>query len=165
MNTRPSKFLTRATASPCSSSSRARAKPLADVETKLNPGHLQDLGNHIALAKIDLSVPRFKTTASFDAADALQKLGLKSAFTGDADFSLITADKRLQLSAVFHKTWISVDEEGTEAAAASAVAAIEKGFGGPPPDKITLNRPFLWMILEPNSRLILFMGRITDPTK
>jgi serpin B len=96
---------------------------------------------------------------------------MKTAFDPNAaDFSGMTGDKSLVISAAIHKAYIDVDENGTEAAAATAVVmematAMPPQFAPPPPIIFTADHPFLFLIRENASGAILFMGRVTDPTK
>ena len=121
---------------------------------------------------VDLYLPKFKfEPPTIALADKLQALGMKSAFDvpkGSANFERIAPrkpDDYLAISEVFHKTFIAVDEKGTEAAAATAatftVAGIEKP--PPPPIKVKVDRPFLYAIQHVPSGACLFIGRVTDP--
>jgi serpin B len=94
-------------------------------------------------------------------------MGMKRAFTSDADFSKMakakTADEKIQISEVFHKAFVKVDEDGTEAAAATAVTA---RAGAAAPSKVfevKADHPFLFFIRDEPTGLILFMGRVSDP--
>jgi serpin B len=105
-------------------------------------------------------VPRFKFDYERSLADDLKHMGLNIAFTDQADFSGIsTVD--LQISDVIHKTYISVNEEGTEAAAVTAVVFEITSIG--PPSEITFDRPFLFVITENSSKSILFIGKVAEP--
>ena len=73
-------------------------------------------------------------------------------------------DDRISLSKVLHKAYVRVDEEGTEAAAATAVLAVGAGAPPPPPVTFTADHPFLWLIVDKPSGLILFIGRVASPT-
>jgi serpin B len=114
---------------------------------------------------IDLSLPRFRVNASFSLADTLQQLGVRTAFTGAANFSGITQDEQLSISAVVHKAYIDVGEEGTEAAAATAVIIRQLTLTRKPQPDVTLvvDRPFLFAIVETDSGLPLFLGQFTRP--
>jgi serpin B len=95
---------------------------------------------------------------------------LKAAFNpGAADFSSITGDKSLSISAAIHKAYIDVDENGTEAAAATAVVMVATAMAPrnppPPPIVFTADHPFLFLIRDNATGSILFLGRVTDPTK
>jgi serpin B len=110
-------------------------------------------------------MPRFKTTSSFNLNEVLKSMGMTEAFSMDADFSGMTGNKELYLSAVLHKAYVDVNEEGTEAAAATAAVMTLKGR---PPEKRVVFRadhPFVFIIRDNSTDSILFMGRVTDPTK
>jgi len=111
--------------------------------------------------EIDLYLPRFKMTSSFALKDVLVKMGIVDAFSlTTADFSGMNGKKDLYISAVIHKAFVDVNEEGTEAAAATAVVMT----GGM---RITpifrTDRPFLFLIRHNPTGAILFMGRVTEP--
>jgi serpin B len=110
---------------------------------------------------IHLEIPRFKTTGEFELAEILAKMGMPSAF-GAADFSGMTSRGDLHISNVIHKAFIDVSEQGTEAAAATAVVK-KRGTVERPP-AFQANHPFVLLIREAQSGSILFMGRIADPT-
>ena len=113
--------------------------------------------------QVDLSMPRFRVDAGFMLKDTLESLGVRTAFTHAADFSGITEDEPLRISAVVHKAWIDVGEEGTEAAAATAVAIAALALVRKPPPDVTLvfDRPFLFAIADTASGLPLFLGQFT----
>jgi serpin B len=115
-------------------------------------------------ALVDLSLPRFRAEASFQLTDTLQALGVRAAFTSAADFSGI-ADESLHISAVVHKAYVDVAEEGTEAAAATAaVFAMMAVLRKPQPDvQLVFDRPFLFLISDTASGLPLFLGQFTRP--
>ena len=112
--------------------------------------------------EIDLYLPRFKMTSSFALKDTLVKMGIVDAFSrGAADFSGMNGRKDLYISAVIHKAFVDVNEEGTEAAAATAVVVT---FGGARSTPVfRADRPFLFLIRHKRSGTILFMGRVTEP--
>ena len=99
-----------------------------------------------ATHQVALSMPRFRLEAEFDLIPALQQLGVSQAFSDDADFSGITRAEPLRISAVVHKAYIDVDEQGTEAAAATAVVMWAWPPSGPPPVTMVVDRPFLFAI-------------------
>jgi serpin B len=106
--------------------------------------------------------------AALSLGDTMQKLGMKSAFDrAKADFTAIAnppnKEQRLFLSQVLHKAFVKVDEKGTEAAAATAIGA--DGAGVPPKAvEFRADHPFVYMIRDNKSGLVLFIGRVTDPT-
>lgn len=106
-------------------------------------------------------VPKFKTTSYFDLGDRLIKMGMRTPFQMDANFSGMTGDRELSISKVIHKAFVEVNEEGTEAAAATAVLA--EGGAGPEVTTFNANHPFLFLIRDNETGSILFMGRMADP--
>jgi serpin B len=108
-----------------------------------------------------LSIPRFKCSFHFDVTKTLRDMGVRNAFLPErADFSRITVQKPFFIEAVFQSAEINVDEEGTEAAAATAVAVSEGR-----PRRFNANRPFLFVMKDNATGVILFIGRIADPSK
>jgi len=136
-----------------------------DLEPKLTADNL-----HAWLAKlnqadphkISVRLPRFTTTSSLDLTNELKSLGITSAFDNTADFSGMDGTNYLYLSEVIHKTFVEVNEAGTEAAAVTLVLAMSKGGG---PERFHVDRPFIFLIRDNGSGSILFLGRIIDPTK
>ena len=108
-------------------------------------------------------MPKFKLTSEFSLADTLAKLGMLDAFTGAADFSGMDGTRSLFIGGVRHKAFVSVDEAGTEAAAATAVPV---STGIPPRViHITIDRPFIFLIRDIETGTILFMGRVMDASE
>jgi len=141
---------------------------LADVEKSLTYEKLNGVMAKMSSAKLDLALPKFKTTSTFSLGETLKKMGMKSAFTfGPADFSGMDGTKTLYISEVVHKAFVDVNEKGTEAAAATAVT-MRAGSAAPMAEKIIpfkVDHPFIFLIRDVKTGSILFMGRIQDPTK
>jgi serpin B len=116
---------------------------------------------------IDLSLPRFRVYAGFMLKDTLEALGVRTAFSDAADFSGISEDEPLRISAVVHKAYIDVGEEGTEAAAATGVAFAAMALVRKPEPEVRLvfDRPFLFAITDTRSGLPLFLGQFTRPLR
>lgn len=141
------------------------------VEKKLTPETL------LACAKAEyreviLHLPKFKITPpTVPLSEVLQKMGMTTAFdkpAGSADFDAMAPkkpDDYLCISEVFHKTFIELDEKGTEAAAATAVAMAYAGAAAPTqkPIELKADRPFLFAIQHAGSGACLFFGRVSDP--
>ncbi len=109
-----------------------------------------------------VKLPKFTfKTPSISIVPFLKKLGMVDAF-GPADFSGINGQRNLFITDVLHKAFISVDEKGTEAAAATAVIFAESSAGDEP--SFIANRPFIYLIRDKETGVILFMGRVLDPT-
>lgn len=140
---------------------------LAALEAKLDAEHVDGWLAALSSKRVSLQFPKFKIDPpdSLKLAKVLIDLGLTKAFGGDADFTgMADAKEELQISDVFHKGFIEVNEKGTEAAAATAVS-MRAGSAMPTDEPIAFNvdRPFVFMIRDTETNAILFMGRVTDP--
>jgi serpin B len=111
-------------------------------------------------------LPRFKMEAKYVLNDPLKALGMKAAF-GAADFSgMTTSGEPLSISLVVHQAYVDVNEEGTEAAAATGVVVLRAAAPAPrEPVVFRADRPFLFLIRDVTHGTVLFLGRLTDPTK
>ena len=145
---------------------------LPALEHSLSAGNLEKWVASLSYAhEVIVSLPRFKITQQFELSSTLENLGMKTAFDSSAaDFSAMTGDRSFVISAAIHKAYIDLDENGTEAAAATAVVigmamAAPPLSPPPPPIVFTADHPFLFLIRDNQSGGILFMGRVTDPTK
>jgi serpin B len=115
------------------------------------------------MQKVDLFLPRFKFESSYDLVSPFQKMGMKEAFGAGADFIGMGWKKGdLWISQIKHKAVVEVNEEGTEAAAATAVEMATKAMRYEP--VFRADHPFLFLIRENLKGTILFMGRMADPT-
>ena len=125
---------------------------------------LSDATSGLAVAYVQLSLPKFKIeTAQLKLTESLNSLGMTIAFSTGADFTGMTNQKPLYLSGVVQKAFIGVDEDGTEAAAATAV--VGSGSSLPPtPIPVTFDRPFLFFVHDMTG-LVLFAGQVVDPTQ
>jgi serpin B len=145
---------------------------LPALEESLTASHMKQWLDQLHwVPKVILTMPKFKMTRQFGLAGTLGAMGMPRAFDpGNADFSGMTGNRDLYISAVIHKAFIDVNEEGTEAAAATAVVmrgptAMPPRFQLPPPPVFRADHPFVFLIRDNRSGGILFMGRVTDPTK
>ena len=112
--------------------------------------------------EVRLTMPKFEFDSSFGLKEALTEMGMPVAFSEEADFSGMTGNKDLFVSDVIHKAFVSVDEAGTEAAAATAVI-MELTAMPETPVEVTLNRPFIFLIRDIETGAILFVGRVMNP--
>jgi serpin B len=119
--------------------------------------------------KVILSLPSFTMTQQFELSRTLSAMGMAQAFSGAADFSGMTGKRDFAISAAIHKAFIDVDEQGTEAAAATAIVmyatAMHREFPEPPPIVFRADHPFLFILRDTKSGSMLFLGRVSDPTK
>jgi serpin B len=107
-------------------------------------------------------MPKFEFDSEFSLKDTLAGMGMPAAFSAAADFSGMTGTRDLYISKVLHKAFVSVDEAGTEAAAATAVTMEEA-----PPEplvEVTIDRSFIFLIRDIETGAILFVGRVLNPT-
>jgi len=119
------------------------------------------------MVPVEVKIPKFRVENSYDLNDPLRNMGMVKPFTADADFSKITGNKDLFISDVIHKTYIEVDENGTEAAAVTAII-MSRGAMPMPDDKVEkfhADRPFMYLIRENKTGTILFLGKVTNPAK
>jgi len=138
--------------------------PLPALRPKVAAAGLGGLLAGTARHQVALSLPRFRLEASFDLIPALRRLGVTEAFGDGADFSGITDAEPLRIGAVAHKAYVDVDEHGTEAAAATAVAMTAlAAFRAPPPATMVVDRPFLFAIIDTATSLPLFLGQVSHP--
>jgi serpin B len=140
---------------------------LPGLEDSMTASKMQQWLSRVApVPKVIVSVPRFKSTQEFELSTALRALGMPQAFGSGADFSGMTDKRDFAISAVIHKAFVDVNEEGTEAAAATAVTmrALAMHVTGPPPPVFRADHPFIFLSRDKGLRSILFMGRMTDPT-
>lgn len=145
-----------------------KADGLAAFEAGLDQAKLQQLYaglNRLGgkRQKIELVMPKFKIESGYNLIPAMQKLGMREAFTRSANFSGMYGDNSVYISQIMHKATLEVDEAGSVAAAVTAVEKTDKSAPMPSPE-IRFDRPFLVFIKEKNTNSTLFMGRISDPS-
>jgi serpin B len=133
----------------------------ADVESAISAGRLPDMLADIRPQGVQLSLPRWTFRTPSPLKDTLIALGMPLAFTDEADFSGMTTDAKLAIKAVLHEVYIAVDEEGTEAAAATAI--VMRDVSAPLVEPVVVDRPFLFVIHDVEHGTPLFLGRVTDP--
>ncbi|MBI3051684.1 serpin family protein [Candidatus Woesearchaeota archaeon] len=137
---------------------------LAEAERSLKS--FEDWRAQLSMQRVDVYFPRFRMETQYFASGELKKLGMKSAFDTSADFSGIDGSRGLYIQAVIHKAFVEVNEEGTEAAAATAVVVGITSIGVEKPIPVfRADRPFIFMIYHKKSGSILFMGRVSDPSR
>jgi len=138
---------------------------LADLEKRFAAGELSLSPAGLPKRKVVVFIPRFKTTSRFSLASVLRSMGMTDAFApGLADFSGINGRKDLCISAVVHKAFVEVNEQGTEAAAATGVVIGVTSVAPVRPPVFRADRPFLFLIRDNRTGSILFLGRLTNPS-
>jgi serpin B len=138
---------------------------LAAFTTGLTADRFAQIVSALKPREVALTLPRFGfTTGPVDLSEPLIALGMPLAFSGEADFSGITTEERLGISAVIHEANIDVDEKGTEAAAATAVVTGDVGGPGPGPLAVHVDRPFLFALRDLKTGAVIFVGQVADPS-
>ena len=144
----------------------AEKKGLSVLEDTITPELLNTFSNSLEETTVSVFIPKFTLTSTFRLDQTLRKLGMTDAFDPmKADFSNMTPDKnKLFIGAVVHKAFIDVNEEGTEAAAATGVVMQLTSAMPEPAPVFRADHPFLFIIRENRFGTILFMGRVVDPS-
>lgn len=138
---------------------------LQQLERLLKTSALDNWLSQARSKKVKAFVPKFKMTAEFSLGETLKKMGMRDAFSTSADFSGIDGQKDLYISAVVHKAYVDVNEEGTEAAAATGIAIAASALRRPEKEIIfRADHPFIFLIRDTRTGSILFLGRVNDPT-
>jgi serpin B len=145
-----------------------KPEDMAGLEKSLTGENLTQWCGQLQKREIEVSLPKFKFTSGFSVKETMKALGMTDAFDMKlADFSGMAAsadtkEPPLYISDVLHKAFVAVDEEGTEAAAATAVAVVAGGIAVPPPTFIA-DHPFIFLIRHNATGSILFIGRVANP--
>ena len=131
-----------------------------DLAQSLDAQRLEQWMGRLQRQSVALTLPKFTFDAGFELRDALMAMGMVDAF-GDADFSGMDGTKELFIDQVYHKAFVAVDEAGTEAAAATAVVV---GRKAPMVEqRISVDRPFVFLIRDVETGAILFLGQVVNP--
>ncbi|KAK7938468.1 hypothetical protein WMY93_001794 [Mugilogobius chulae] len=136
-----------------------RRTPLWALETQLSPRHVWSWDTGLRRTRMDIFIPRFKMQNRFNLRSALPAMGISDAFSPtSADFSRIS-DESLYVSDAFHDVRIEVTEDGTKAAAATAMVLLKRSRA----PVFKADRPFLFLLRQSKTGSILFMGRVMNP--
>jgi serpin B len=132
-------------------------------EAGLDASQLQEIIGKLQNSNVNLTMPRFNIESEFNLKQALSDLGMPVAFSdSEADFSGMDGKRDLYISDVVHKAYVSVDEKGTEAAAATGVIVSTTSMPINIKD-MTIDRPFIFLIRDIPTGTILFLGRVMNP--
>ncbi|MBU4023372.1 serpin family protein [Patescibacteria group bacterium] len=142
---------------------------LERLENSLSAKSLLEWKKGLKEQRVEVYIPKFKFETKYFMANDLKEMGMPIAFSGSADFSGMTGDKDLLISQVIHQAFVEVNEEGTEAAAATAVVMELSSAGGidlkPKIPIFRANHPFIFLIQHNETGNILFMGRVINPNE
>jgi serpin B len=137
---------------------------LAAVEGSLDTRELSVLRDSLSTGRVDVYFPKFRLETTYYLRGTLADMGMPTAFTDAADFSGMDGSTDLSISDVVHKAFVDVNEEGTEAAAATGVIIGATGFlPAKPVPVFRADHPFLFLIVDDETGNILFMGRVVNP--
>ena len=132
-------------------------------EKSLDVQQVDTIIKNLGSNQVILTMPRFEFASSFRLGGTLAAMGMPDAFSGNADFSGMTGNRDLFISGVVHKAFVSVDEAGTEAAAATAVIMPTAAPPGATVE-VTIDRPFIFLIRDIKTGAISFVGRVVNPS-
>jgi serpin B len=132
-------------------------------EAAVNARQVEAIVQELSHRRVALTMPRFLFASGFRLGDTLAAMGMPAAFSEDADFSGMTGKRDLFLSDVIHKAFVSVDEEGTEAAAATAAVMVPSMAPRAAPIELRIDHPFIFLIRDIKTGAVLFAGRVVDP--
>ena len=137
---------------------------VADYIKDMNADSLKKLLDSASYETVYTTLPKFNFDYGTSLVPALQNMGMNIAFTDEADMTGMNEIPGTRISNVIHKTYIQVDEKGTKAAAVTAISAAD-GVMPEEPKHVNLNRPFLFMIVDNENKLPVFIGYVMDPTQ
>ena len=135
---------------------------MGDVEAQLSAERLGEWVDMMEGAAVNVYLPRFTFETKYFMMEDLAEMGMPTAFTDAADFSGMTGNRELFIDKVIHQAFIEVNEEGTEAAAATGVSM--RLSAAMPGEVFRADHPFIFLIRDMDTGVILFMGRVTDPS-
>jgi len=136
---------------------------IGKLEADLTAESLAQWLDAIATRDVIVTIPKFRMTSKFAMDSVLRAMGMTEAFSKNADFSGMTGQRDLFISAVVHQAYVDVNEEGTEAAAATGVVMKLTSVAPELPPIFRADRPFLFLIRDKTTGSILFLGRVTNP--
>ena len=134
----------------------------SDFENTLKSPAVKAIIDELKNMRVALTMPKFEFESEFGLKATLMGMGMEEPLRDSADFSGMSTQSDLHIDDVVHKAFVSIDEAGTEAAAASAVIVGTTSMP-PEPVTVTLDRPFVFLIRDIETGAILFIGRITNP--
>ena len=137
---------------------------MAAFEAGFDSATLAGIVASLGDATVDLSMPRFDIESRFDLGSLLAALGMPAAFSSAADFSGITTDEALSISKVIHQANITVDEAGTEAAAATIIGMDTTGVPGELVE-LKVDHPFIVVLRDRTTGAVVFMARVENPIR
>nr|XP_006127841.1 neuroserpin [Pelodiscus sinensis] len=135
--------------------------PLVTLEPLVKAQLIEEWANSVKKQKVEVYLPRFTAEQEVDLKDVLKGLGITEVFSRNADLTAMSDNKELYLAKAIHKSFLEVNEEGTEAAAASGMIAISRMAVLYP--QVIVDHPFFFLVRNRRTGTILFMGRVMHP--
>lgn len=142
-----------------------KPKALDELESALALDKFAEWTSQLKARQVEIFLPRFKINSQFTLNDTFSSMGMRSAFTSQADFSGLNSQDKISLSTVRHIAMVEVHEEGTKAAAATSVVMSRSlPFNQPMAVEFRADHPFIFLIRDNRTGMILFLGRLVNPT-
>jgi serpin B len=138
---------------------------LPELEHELTSKNMTEWQRNLHKIEIEVYLPKFTFNSEFQLAGTLSNMGMPAVFGPDADFSGITENDNLFISNVIHKALVEVNEKGTKAVAVTGLSGIMSALDPTPPPVFRADHPFVFLIKDNSTETILFLGRMSNPTK
>jgi serpin B len=136
---------------------------LGTFESRLTPAGLDDAVGAMRPQRADIELPRFRLETSLRLNGVLSEMGMGQAFSTQADFSPLSP-RPLELSFVVHEAQMNVSEKGTQASAATGGGLTPTAMPAPPPVKIVFDHPFLLLVRDNSTGMVIFEAQVSDPS-
>jgi len=131
------------------------------LEQRLTGEQLRSIISRLSSRKVQIQLPKFSTRSPQDLKEPLSRMGLQHLFTNQADLSRLSEEK-IEISQVIHEAYIKVDEDGTEAAAATGIAAAGMSHTNEEPAQFIADHPFLYTIVHNPTGAVVFIGKVNE---
>ena len=129
----------------------------------LSADKIKQWNKDLVTQEVNISLPKFKLAERYDMKGLLSDMGMPSAFKDKATFKLFDEPLAIKIDDVYHQAVVMVDEKGTEAAAATAIVAVDASAPISQPVEFTADHPFMFMIKDNKTDAILFLGQVNKP--
>jgi len=133
------------------------------ITQDLNADKIKKWNKDLVTQEVNISLPKFKLAERYDMKGLLSEMGMPSAFKDKATFKLFDEPLAIKVDNVYYQAVVIVDEKGTEAAAATAIVAVDASAPISQPVEFTANHPFVFLIKDNKTNAILFLGQVNKP--
>ena len=148
---------------PCCLCSPMQGPPLKDLVQRMGGLEIGSIRTNSKLATTSIFIPKFKLNFKIDLKQQMKQLGVRDLFSRSANLSGISNKEELYASEGVHQAFIVENEEGTEAAAATAVVVSRLSASSVTPRQFRADRPFLFMVYDFELKVTLFAGKVVNP--